>query len=452
MKIEEVKVGGLFGHFDYCIKLNNAVTIIHGPNGCGKTTVFRIIDAIFNKKPEKIADVDFSYIIFSFSDGRSLRVERNVKTLPDRLKKMKKHVNFIYAISSAEGVVEFQQNSKEMVLKFLAHSAPKISRFIPWIRRLDTDTWMDAQENTQITTEQLIERYGDYLFEYLEHSAFSDYVIPDEVASLINEVDVRLISADRLVVQTTTKGRYGENDIKIERQVSLFADELATRIHDVIQQYAELAQEKDRTFLYRVIRQTSCMTLEQIKEKMIELEEKRKDFVDAGILEDSKDEMNINELIGAISEDEGAYLKILSLHVADTEEKLNVLSELAASINLFRRWIDNSFNYKHIRFSKKCGFQFVSTYSDTVISPDKLSSGEQHELVMFYDLIFNTSKKALVLIDEPELSLHVKWQLDYVDELMRIVEIVGFSTILATHSPQIINGKWNMVASLSRKG
>ena len=38
----------------------------------------------------------------------------------------------------------------------------------------------------------------------------------------------------------------------------------------------------------------------------------------------------------------------------------------------------------------------------------RLSSGEQHELVLAYDLLFKVKEKSLVLIDEPELSLASK--------------------------------------------
>jgi len=39
-----------------------------------------------------------------------------------------------------------------------------------------------------------------------------------------------------------------------------------------------------------------------------------------------------------------------------------------------------------------------------------LSSGEQQEVVMLYELLFCVQPGTLVLIDEPELSLHVVWQ------------------------------------------
>lgn len=179
---------------------------------------------------------------------------------------------------------------------------------------------------------------------------------------------------------------------------------------------------------------------------MIELESKRKEFIDTGILQEEQDDIGIHDLLDAITE---SNRQNLSLYAIDTEEKLNALSSLSSSINLFRNLIDKNFNNKRIVFNKDYGFRFVTTYSDSIILPQSLSSGEQHELVMFYDLIFNASENTLILIDEPELSLHIKWQLDYVDELLQIISVTKFSAVLATHSPQIIHDKWDLTVSLS---
>ena len=78
------------------------------------------------------------------------------------------------------------------------------------------------------------------------------------------------------------------------------------------------------------------------------------------------------------------------------KKKLNALSSLSSSINLFRNLIDRNFNNKRIIFNKDYGFRFITTYSDSTILPQSLSSGEQHELVMFYDLIFNASENTLI--------------------------------------------------------
>ena len=80
-----------------------------------------------------------------------------------------------------------------------------------------------------------------------------------------------------------------------------------------------------------------------------------------------------------------------------------------------------------------------------------LSSGEQHEVVLLYELIFNAKPDTLVLIDEPEISLHVTWQKAFLDDLIQIIELQQIQVLIATHSPQIINNRWDLVYNLADK-
>ena len=73
---------------------------------------------------------------------------------------------------------------------------------------------------------------------------------------------------------------------------------------------------------------------------------------------------------------------------------------------------------------------------------NNLSSGEKQEIVLFYELIFESGNNELLLIDEPEISLHIVWQKMFMDDLLRIVKYKGINAIVATHSPQIINNHW----------
>ena len=77
-----------------------------------------------------------------------------------------------------------------------------------------------------------------------------------------------------------------------------------------------------------------------------------------------------------------------------------------------------------------------------------LSSGEQHELVILYELIFRTSEDSLILIDEPELSMHVAWQEQFVKDLGEMAKVSDFRAILATHSPEIIGDRWDLAIEL----
>lgn len=445
MKLVRVEFTKLFGYFDYSIDFHDTVTILHGLNRCGKTTMLQTINAVFNKEMDTIKSTDLQSVSFFFSTGAILKIDRKKIYLDPEKEKATGIIYLAYSIieNGKETVFDSFENTDEyqdIVKRFLKGYRP-----FPFLERINESTWYDRKRETKLNLEEVIAEYGTIIFrrysrEYLEDD------IPQPVQDILASMDVRLIAADRLTVAKRVERQYGEDNIKIERRVNLIAKDLSQKIRDTIQQYAQLSQAKDRTFPLRAIKQSSPLTVDEIKSKMIELESKRKEFVDTGILEEEQDDIGIHDLLDAITE---SNRQNLSLYAIDTEEKLNALSSLSSSINLFRNLIDKNFNNKRIVFNKDYGFRFVATYSDSTILPQSLSSGEQHELVMFYDLIFNASENTLILIDEPELSLHIKWQLDYVDELLQIISATKFSAVLATHSPQIIHDKWDLTVSLS---
>jgi len=71
----------------------------------------------------------------------------------------------------------------------------------------------------------------------------------------------------------------------------------------------------------------------------------------------------------------------------------------------------------------------------------ELSSGEKQMVVILTHLAFNEQAKLanVLIIDEPELSLHIRWQELFVDAVMSASP--GLQVILATHSPSIIRGR-----------
>jgi predicted ATP-binding protein involved in virulence len=90
----------------------------------------------------------------------------------------------------------------------------------------------------------------------------------------------------------------------------------------------------------------------------------------------------------------------------------------------------------------------VATSDGSPLELEMLSSGEQHELVMIYDLLFRVPDNSLILIDEPELSLHIVWQEQFLSDLEEMAKLSNFQAILATHSPQIIGDRWELTTEL----
>ena len=138
----------------------------------------------------------------------------------------------------------------------------------------------------------------------------------------------------------------------------------------------------------------------------------------------------------------------MALYVQDTERKLEVLSDLANRTRLLLKNVNEKFRHKTIILDREKGL-VAQGDGDKKLSLHSLSSGEQHELVLHYDLLFKTPPNTVVLIDEPELSLHVAWQKKFLPDLMEIVRLSSFDAVVATHSPFIVGEMDGLMVGLS---
>ncbi len=182
----------------------------------------------------------------------------------------------------------------------------------------------------------------------------------------------------------------------------------------------------------------------ELTERLQELEKRRQRIIAAGLL---APEENSTPIFGPQKTEDDTKKNILSLFAQDIEKKLEVFDAITAKIELFKELVNKRFAYKQLDIERNSGFRF-RTPAGLQLLPTDLSSGEQHELVLLYELLFKTKQNALILIDEPELSLHVAWQVEFLNDLTRVVKLSSFDVILATHSPQIINDRWDLAIEL----
>ena len=84
----------------------------------------------------------------------------------------------------------------------------------------------------------------------------------------------------------------------------------------------------------------------------------------------------------------------------------------------------------------------------TILSADKLSSGEQHIVILVYDLLFESEDDSIFLVDEPELSFHLSWQGEFLPAIKKIVDIRKIQCVFATHSAQIFQHQWQISSDL----
>lgn len=87
----------------------------------------------------------------------------------------------------------------------------------------------------------------------------------------------------------------------------------------------------------------------------------------------------------------------------------------------------------------KYEFAIVRSDGEERITPfSNLSSGEQNIILLLIKLIESARNGRTILLDEPEISLHVKWQQALPKILESICDTYESSIVVATHSPILI--------------
>jgi hypothetical protein len=221
---------------------------------------------------------------------------------------------------------------------------------------------------------------------------------------------------------------------------------MADKIQQTLRQSGVLAASLDRTFPHRLLgsQPPKNATEERIRSDYEKQAEYRNRLMKAGLIE-AEDPVALPE-----SDMDSNERKLLWHYLRDVEEKFGVFDNILQRIELFISIINSRFQYKTFSVDKADGFVF-STRSGERIPLPALSSGEQHELVLAYELLFIVQKDAMILIDEPELSLHVTWQHKFLDDIERISELANLDFVVATHSPSIIHDRSDLMVQLGEQ-
>lgn len=322
-----------------------------------------------------------------------------------------------------------------------------IDRHLPVIQSGE-DKWHDLNSDFYYTTEEIIELYANQIPEKFIKSVRP----PEWLQSVVSSVDVHLVETQRLLLVDKddrsighSRRRHAENFSVVDEN----AKHLSLKISKLLQKYANKSQEFDQSFPKRVIEKISSETKTEgeIREELNKLSKKRERLMSVGLLSSA----NIESIQPSDDIQENKVRNILDIYIGDTKKKLDIFDNIYESIMLFKKIIDENFFFKSIEFSANEGFIFIDENPDDSakeVPLSKLSSGEQHELVLIYDLLFKVNPGSTILIDEPELSLHVAWQKRFISDLQEIQGLKDINVLIATHSPQIINKNWHLVQNL----
>ena len=266
-----------------------------------------------------------------------------------------------------------------------------------------------------------------------EHNVFDD----------ILQTKVYLIKEQRLIKpvleNTETDDKSGKDKKTFLNTIELYAEELKKLIEEKQLEAYQIAQKLDSSFPKRLIEAKTVVDEPIFKKRFAELKDKQSKLQQFGIATSAQEIPDYNV--------ESA--KVLSVYLNDSEEKVKIYDDLLAKIELFVNIINQKdFAFKSIKISSDKGFSFYQNKQQQELSLTDLSSGEQQEVVLLYELLFKTTPNTLILIDEPEISLHVLWQKAFIDDLQKIAAIKKINFLVSTHSPQIINNHWDLTRDL----
>lgn len=217
------------------------------------------------------------------------------------------------------------------------------------------------------------------------------------------------------------------------------AKDLQLLMNETTQSFAEVSNALDASFPTRLLNEKRKITKEEFETRFKKIQEKQERLKEYGLSEGKQPNT-------AFSPEDA---KVLLVYLNDVEEKLAVYDDLLRSLDLFTDILNNRrFSNKKIIINKINGFSLI-THKKKLLDFSDLSTGEQHQIILLYELLFTAQENMIVLIDEPEISLHVSWQKSFVDDLLEIMKLRKMQVIIATHSPDIVNGHWNLVHTLN---
>lgn len=438
MRIANVSVTGLHGFIDADLNFENDLVIIVGANGAGKTSILNLTSYALKLDIVKISLIRFS----------SLRIMGRVEKKPFELTCARSGSRFNISLKVGSKIID----SLVVHVPAWEEFGGQASRFAfdRTVRRIydaisDSALANYLKANAKIT---LVTLDRTLLAEESNGLTALDAPGPAKSGGHVSILD----PVSRVAEVTST--RYNKYRIEsrkhqeeLTRQVilQLFKSPKALWARSNSQSKLNISQVDD--IRRKVAKMPSFAEAESVTSQIHEYFELAiQSLQDIGP-RDIGNEQHIKQLLFRDFE----FPKIVALVKAfEAFEKADNNSR--SELDRFERLV-NSFlveSGKEVFFSEKeasLRFRLKGSIDATGRSISELSSGERQIITMLTYLAFMVGEGSIFLVDEPELSLHLSWQMKLVDALMEL-KPAEVQLVLATHSPEIVGKHRQSVVKL----
>lgn len=429
--IEYINIIGLFGRYDVKVSLDNQVNIFIGENGLGKTTILNCVYYILENKYLKLLKIKFSEIQVKFKNNETLYTVsiddiedyKNRKRmypleifetneLGDNFKSNKENINSL--LKSEKLTYHYNGKLKKGNFKNVLELEKIISSnikqkiiYLPTYRRIESEFKSFGKKNN----------FGRFELYESEFESESEELLIKFGMSDVEEAIDRILEEIRFIAM-----------IGFSKMTGI-----------LLKQYVE--DSNSEGFLNLKKRpKVDYQTLEIILTRLgKEIEEEyRKQIL--SLFKDGKMETN-------------KYLWNLIEKLIDN---YNQQKQYDDRIKKFTDTCNKYLNDKQFYYNQSTLSLEIFLISDTQerkgsIKLANLSSGEKQIISLFSKLYLENkgNKKNIIIIDEPELSLSLKWQ------KMLLPDIINTGNcdllITVTHSPFIFENEFDNYAKEIRR-
>lgn len=410
----DIGVSNLFGDRTFELSLDPTATVLTGENGSGKSTLLRATDFLAKERWEQFSRLPFKTLSLGFNDDTQMSAE------------------------IVEGGVEIRSKGEA------------------WTFDRDTAAQFDPQTLNQLRRANLRVRSGAVRSQQIllrnqelhgAGSEFENIIPPKWVIDLVSRFQTKYISARRLEHRLRPDPRSPAEETATP-VVEQYAERLRDRMRDQLSAYAAESRKHEKNLPAQIVQamQGETESADALAQDVDDLQSEVRDLADSlarvGLLYEDPEQQ-----LAQYPRDKTAILLAVREVYRVARERLEQLTVLRTDLEFFASFLNNRFSGKQIDLNQEQGIAIRLDNGET-IAPSQLSSGEQQLLALAYELLFETAANSVVLLDEPELSLHVTWLKGLLSAFLEMAEKRRLQFIIATHAPSVFLGHNELEQSL----
>lgn len=449
--LQYIKINGLFSRSNITLTFDDEVNIYIGENGLGKTTVLNCVYYVLKKKTANLSEIIFDdiHVKFKNTDKEYIVTSADVRDYVNRMGRRHRlydESDIIKSILDESTEIWSKEIIDQETFNFITH---KIARRVDAPVSIIQQYAMEYLKNGKFESEH--KKKGNYkkveeLNEAIDKNIDQKIIylttyrrIENDFSKLISTNERFSSSGDRFNTEADLLIQFGMSDVdkaieKMCNKISKTSRESFNKMTGVLlKEYASTSSKKD------IKNKTDLIDKNMLKiifDRMgNEIDEAEKDKIFA--LVDN----------GEIFKDKYSYLLGLIIKLIENYEEQKVyddkIKKFADACNKYlsgKKFVYNQSELKlYIEETKRKG---------NVIKLAHLSSGEKQIVSLFSKLYLENEKDCILIIDEPELSISMKWQKMLLPDIMRSENCKLLLTV--THSPFIFENEFDMDAKEMR--